>query len=121
MSLERAHETACERDMDRACRIALKLSPKMNQPKANFNQEAALAWFLKYTCIPFVHSTDSQAAERPFHADNAICRQCDKTEVILGASRAISGDGAVLSGDSADLLGDTARPHDCLRRFVPRS
>jgi hypothetical protein len=37
----------------------------MNQPKANFNQEAALILALKYACIPFVHSTDSQAAERP--------------------------------------------------------
>jgi hypothetical protein len=51
--------------MNRTCRIALKLSPKMNQPKANFNQEAALILALKYTCIPFVHSADSQAAERP--------------------------------------------------------
>jgi hypothetical protein len=43
MSLEgRAHETTCSRDMNRTGRIALKLSPKMNQPKANFNQEAAL-------------------------------------------------------------------------------
>jgi hypothetical protein len=66
MSLEgRAHETTCSRDMNRTGRIALKLSPKMNQPKANFNQEAALILALKYTCIPFVHSADSQAAERP--------------------------------------------------------
>jgi hypothetical protein len=66
MSLEgRAHETTYERDMNRTCRIALKLSPKLNQPKANFNQEAALILALKYTCTPFVHSTDLQAAEHP--------------------------------------------------------
>ena len=57
-----AHETTCWRDMNRTCRIALKLSPKLNQPKANFNPEATLVTVLKYTCTPFVHSTNSEGS-----------------------------------------------------------